>query len=412
MDFFLTPDGRSGRKARKYLAQHAPGLHRIAGPWSALMAQAHATYLLPPSATTWSVKLGECLAQPFDSFWSGSYDVAPEETTDELNVALNNLIEGAGPYADWSSLIKQLPHPSRPHNRISELFRLLKQIDALPDSSQMMAELIGANHPPLRLLRVYHLADFPELNKWQEAVLAKLSTDAPPLDKNLQELLSRALGLKRLRKGNVSEYYETRWLHREGYEIWVEVRATLFENKGRSLILANLVDITNRKKAERQLKTSEKELQVKSIKLAETNTALKVLLEQQNEEKIELQENFVFNIEKLVLPYVSSLEEMLSRPRDLAYIQTIRSNLSDVVSPFLRKMASRFLKLTPKQIQVISLIRQGRLSKEIAEILGVSKAAIDFHRDEIRKKLGIKNTQVNLKSYLQILEGTTVPDGG
>jgi len=214
----------------------------------------------------------------------------------------------------------------------------------------------------------------------------------------------RALGLERLKKEDVRDYYETRWIHKKGYEIWVEVRAALFENQGDKLILANVVDITNRKKAEKKLKESEHELQVKSIKLSETNTALKVLLEQRNEEKIELQKSFVFNIEKLVLPYVSELEEMLSRPRDLAYVQTIKSNLIDVISPFLRKLASKYLSLTPKQILIINLIRQGKLSKEIADIMGVSKAAIDFHRNEIRHKLGIRNKQINLKSYLEAIE--------
>ncbi len=220
----------------------------------------------------------------------------------------------------------------------------------------------------------------------------------------------RALGLERFHREDVRDFYETRWVHQRGHDIWVEVRAALFEDCGEKMILANIVDITERKRAEKLLRQSERELQVKSIKLAQTNTALKVLLEQRDEEKMELQRNFVFNIEKLVLPYVSELEGMLSDPRQLAYIQTIKSNLLDVISPFLRKLASRYLSLTPKQIQVINLIRQGRLSKEIAEIMGVSKAAIDFHRNEIRHKLGIRNRKINLKSYLQAMEGEGVSE--
>ncbi len=86
IDFFLTPDGPSGRRVRKYLAQHAPGLYRIAGPWSELMGQAHAAYLLPPSTTTWLEELSECLAQPSDGFWTGSFEVAPDETIAGLDV--------------------------------------------------------------------------------------------------------------------------------------------------------------------------------------------------------------------------------------------------------------------------------------------------------------------------------------
>jgi RecB family exonuclease len=193
IDFFLTPDGPSGRRVRKYLAQHAPGLYRIAGPWPELVAQAHAAYLLPPIDRFWSEKLGEFLAQSSDRFWSGSFEVAPEETAAELDEALSNLIEGAGPDADWSILIKQLPHPSRIHTRISQLYLLLKEIGALPDSVQMMADLIDARNPPLRPIRVCHLQHFPELNAWQQAVLAKLAADAPPPDRAMQDLLSHAL---------------------------------------------------------------------------------------------------------------------------------------------------------------------------------------------------------------------------
>ncbi len=193
IDFFLTPDGPSGRRVRKYLAQHAPDFYRIAGPWSELMGQAHTAYILPPSTTSWSEKLSECLAQQSDNFWTGSFEVAPDETIAELDAALNNLIEGAGPDADISALIKQFPQPSKVYKRITQLSRVLKQIGDLPDSLQMMMDLIDEKQPAFRPIRVYHLANFPELNAWQKGVLAKLAADAPPPDQALQDLLLHAL---------------------------------------------------------------------------------------------------------------------------------------------------------------------------------------------------------------------------
>jgi len=56
--------------------------------------------------------------------------------------------------------------------------------------------------------------------------------------------------------------------------------------------------------------------------------------------------------------------------------------------------------LTPTEIQVAVLIKEGKSSKEIAESLRVSAAGIDFHRKNIRKKLGLKNTKTNLRSFL------------
>ena len=193
VDFLLTPDGSSSRRVRKFLASKAPGLYRIAGPWAELMAQAHAAYLLPPSSTSWSDKLSECATRQGDGFWAGSLEVAPIDTVAELDAALNRLMDGAGPDADWPTFLKQLPQPSRLYTRFSQLCNLLETIGTLPDHFQMMDDLLKADHPPLRPLRVYHLPGFPKLSAWQEAVLAKLAEDSPPKDNDFQILLTHAL---------------------------------------------------------------------------------------------------------------------------------------------------------------------------------------------------------------------------
>jgi DNA-binding CsgD family transcriptional regulator len=56
--------------------------------------------------------------------------------------------------------------------------------------------------------------------------------------------------------------------------------------------------------------------------------------------------------------------------------------------------------LTPKEIEVVSYLRDGRTTKQIAELLGVSPRAIEFHRYNIRKKLGIDQKKANLRAYL------------
>jgi DNA-binding CsgD family transcriptional regulator len=74
--------------------------------------------------------------------------------------------------------------------------------------------------------------------------------------------------------------------------------------------------------------------------------------------------------------------------------------VKEIVSPFLRKLASTSFGLTPKEIQVAGLIKQGKTSKEIAELFNVSTRAVQFHRHNIRAKLGLKNKQANLGAYL------------
>jgi len=77
------------------------------------------------------------------------------------------------------------------------------------------------------------------------------------------------------------------------------------------------------------------------------------------------------------------------------------SQLAEIASPFIHKLTSSFLNLTKKEIQVASLVREGKTSKEIAELLNSKKRVIDFHRENIRKKLGLNNKKGSLAILLR-----------
>jgi PAS domain S-box-containing protein len=167
--------------------------------------------------------------------------------------------------------------------------------------------------------------------------------------------------------------------------------------------VASLTDITDQKRTETDLRKREQELQRKSKSLEETNTALKVLLKQREEDKTELEDKVLSNVMKTVLPYLEKLKTSKISPRDLDVVKLVEANLKNIISPFAHTLSARHLNLTPRELQVANLIREGRTTKEIANMIGVCMGAVSLHRNHIRKKLGLNKKKVNLQSYLDTL---------
>ena len=103
---------------------------------------------------------------------------------------------------------------------------------------------------------------------------------------------------------------------------------------------------------------------------------------------------------QLITPYLEKLKKNRLTDRQNNLLDILESNLNEIVSPFARNFSNSFMKLTPTEIQVANLIRQGETTKEIADLLNLSKKTIEFHRENIRTKIGIKNKKINLRTYL------------
>ena len=158
-----------------------------------------------------------------------------------------------------------------------------------------------------------------------------------------------------------------------------------------------------RKMAEEALKKREQTLELKSRSLEEANTALKVLLQHREEDKASLEEQVLANVRKLVLPYIENLKHLKLNEGQMAQVRIIEDNLKKIVSPFLRNLTSSYLNLTPREIQVANLVKEGKTTKEMTEILNISATAVDFHRKNLRQKFGIKNKRTNLMAFLSSL---------
>jgi DNA-binding CsgD family transcriptional regulator len=101
-----------------------------------------------------------------------------------------------------------------------------------------------------------------------------------------------------------------------------------------------------------------------------------------------------------VIPYIRELKNYDLDERGKCYLNILEANLKDIVSPFLNTISSDYKNLTPTEIQVASMVRAGMTSKNIAKLLGVAVGTVDTHRNNIRKKLGLKKRKTNLRSCL------------
>src|SRR5574340_446089 len=167
--------------------------------------------------------------------------------------------------------------------------------------------------------------------------------------------------------------------------------------------VVSLLDITERKLTEEALKRREQELEEKSESLEEANTALKVMLKHREEDKALLEEKVLANVKKLVFPYVEELKHTKLNNIQMSHAETIEKHLHEIVSPFLRTLSSAYLGLTPREIQIATLVKDGKTTKDITDLLNISATAVDFHRKNLRTKFGIKNKRTNLRSYLSSL---------
>jgi PAS domain S-box-containing protein len=155
-----------------------------------------------------------------------------------------------------------------------------------------------------------------------------------------------------------------------------------------------------KKGLEYEVKKRTEELIRNSEHLAEANTALKVLLEKRIEDKNEMEEKILNNVKQLVLPYLEKVKRGATGDKLQTYLDILETNLTNIISPFSNRLSTKYMNLTSAEIQVADLVKHGKHTKEIADLLRVSAKTVETHRVNIRKKLGLTNKRANLRTYL------------
>ena len=124
------------------------------------------------------------------------------------------------------------------------------------------------------------------------------------------------------------------------------------------------------------------------------------MLKKRDADKLMIEEKVLFNVKELIEPLIENLKKSGLDENQTGYVNTLEAFLVEIVSPFSQALHTKFLKLTLSEIRVANLIKKGKTTKEIAGLLDSTPRAIEFHRQNLRKKLGLSNRKAHLGSYL------------
>ncbi len=209
-----------------------------------------------------------------------------------------------------------------------------------------------------------------------------------------------AEGIRAVIGGELEEFLHDYPCHSEDGPHWYYMRAIRMSGDGPIRVVTSHEEITALKLTEEALRKSQEELIEQKQSLEETSIAMKVLLKQREEDKLELEKKVLNNVKGLVLPYVDKLKNTRLKAKDRTLVGIIDTHLQDIISPLLQRFSNAKILLTPQEMQVASLVKDGKTSKEIADVLNVSETTINFHRKNLRAKFGLTNQRTNLRSYL------------
>lgn len=150
------------------------------------------------------------------------------------------------------------------------------------------------------------------------------------------------------------------------------------------------------KKSNELLSKQKEEYQFLNDRLLETNRAFSTLAQNLDLERREIERQIGMKIKSSILPIVQKLQADAKYNLELEMLyQMLWELASGITSP-----NSSLGILSTAELRVASLIKRGLTNEEIAEKLYISVDTVKTHRKNIRKKMRITNSNVNLKKLL------------
>jgi len=177
------------------------------------------------------------------------------------------------------------------------------------------------------------------------------------------------------------------------------VSAEILDIGGKLCVLAITRDITDQKEAEQKLQELTETLRREQVVFVQKNVALNEVLVHIEQDKKKYRHEISNNID-------SRLRPMLRKLRDQGRIERrdfemLERGLDEVTGEDIDQFKKNVAKLTPRELDILEMIRAGQSSKQIAEALDLSSQTVHKHRQSIRRKLQIDHRDTNLATFLR-----------
>ena len=172
---------------------------------------------------------------------------------------------------------------------------------------------------------------------------------------------------------------------------------------GRRTCFALGTDITEHATLRRALEASEELLRRQATALEDANTALRVILDRHNRDRVDLERGIASHAEEMIVPLLETLRRRLGSAPEVIYADAAIQNLRELATPLaapLDALTSGEVRLSQREHEIATLIRAGKSSGEIAQALFVSPTTVAFHRKNLRRKLGLGKRSPSLATYL------------
>jgi PAS domain-containing protein len=154
-----------------------------------------------------------------------------------------------------------------------------------------------------------------------------------------------------------------------------------------------------------ELRRYKSDLKLVNKKLLQANNAISVLAGQIDRKRDELEKKIARKVSSQVLPLVEELQQDPIPEGCQAKLDVISAYLRSL-TPGVSRGGDIIISLSPTELKVAMMVKKGFSTEDTARILNLSPQTVKTHRRSIRRKLNIRNSPVNLSTYLKFNLGS------